>query len=236
MLEHLIPALRAHFSSHTKSRKPLVISFHGTPGTGKNYVADLIAETLYEKGVKSKYVHKYLGRADFPKAANADLYKAQINHEVRVAIADCPRSLFIFDEVDKMPEGVFESLTSLVGYNSQIDGNDFSDAIFIFLTNTAGVQISDHLGDIIKQGTLRENAKLGQFESVLAKAAYNQIGGLRKASLIETHVIDHYLPFLPLEKQHVYLCILEEFKRWNVHHPKPATVEYVFCFILSLVL
>lgn len=222
--QQLIPALEAHFSGKRNSRKPLVISFHGTPGTGKNFVADQIANKLYANGVKSKFVHKYMGRADFPIAEYASIYTARINDEVRQGIAACPRSLFIFDEVDKMPPGVFESLTSLVNYNSYVDGSDNTKAIFIFLSNTAGVTISDKLGKLIKDGTLRDDTKLSHFEQILEKAAYNLEGGLQKASLIEAHVIDHFIPFLPLEKSHVYKCLKQEFRNWN-HYPEEEVLQ-----------
>lgn len=51
------------------------MSFHGTPGTGKNFVADRIVKHFYERGDRSKYVHKYRGRIDFPLASEVDLYR-----------------------------------------------------------------------------------------------------------------------------------------------------------------
>lgn len=222
--QQLIPALEAHFSGKRNSRKPLVISFHGTPGTGKNFVADQIARKVYEKGLESKFVHRYMGRSDFPVASDTLKYTERINQDVREGLRKCPRSLFIFDEVDKMPPGVFESLTSLVDYNSFVDGQDATQAIFIFLSNTAGVYVSDKLGELIKGGTLREDTKMSHFEQILEKAAYNLEGGLKKTSLIEAHVIDHFIPFLPLEKSHVYKCIEREFKRWNIS-PRKEVIE-----------
>lgn len=35
-------------------------------------------------------------------------------------------------------------------------------------------------------------------------------GGLKKSHLIDSHIIDHYIPFLPLEKTHVMQCIEAE--------------------------
>ncbi|XP_068157651.1 torsin-like protein [Drosophila tropicalis] len=212
---HIVQAMSAHFNNLGKSRKPLVISFHGQPGTGKNFVAEHIAKALYTRGSESKFVHKFLGRADFPEAKLVDTYKRQINDVVRTSLSNCPRSLFIFDEVDKMPSGIFETLASLADYNAFADGTDNTKAIFIFLSNTAGVHISDHLGTLMKGGKLREETRLSDFEPLLQKAAYNIEGGLQKTSLIESHVIDHYMPFLPLEKSHVMKCLEAEFRRWN---------------------
>ncbi|XP_001995684.2 torsin-like protein [Drosophila grimshawi] len=217
--QHVLPALVAHLKSNSPSRKSLVMSFHGTPGTGKSFVADQIAEALYLEGTKSKFVHKYLGRADFAHPARVHEYKNRINKEVRESIRDCPRSLFIFDEVDKMPIGIFDTLTSLVDYAGNGGDIDYTKAIFIFLSNTAGIRISDHLADLMKKGTRRENTRLSDFEEMLTKSAY-------KTHMIDAHVIDHYIPFLALEKTHVVQCVKAEFKRWDID-PKPDAVNNV---------
>ncbi|KAH8342966.1 hypothetical protein KR059_002288, partial [Drosophila kikkawai] len=224
VMQHIVPALKAHFSSHSTSRKPLVISFHGQPGTGKNFVADQIAEALYLKGSKSGYVSKYLGQADFPNENDVAIYKERINREVRRQLSDCPRSLFIFDEVDKMPSGVFDTLASLVDYNAFADGTDNTKAIFIFLSNTAGKHIADHLGELMNAGKMREDTRLSDFEGLLQKAAYNLDGGLKKTALIEAHVIDHFIPFLPMEQSHVVKCLEAEFWRWD-RRPNQKVIE-----------
>ncbi|KAH8374247.1 hypothetical protein KR200_005161, partial [Drosophila serrata] len=213
--QHVVPALTAHFSSQRTSRKPLVISFHGQPGTGKNFVAEQIAQALYLEGSRSGYVAKYLGQADFPQEERLGEYKERINREVRQQLNNCPRSLFIFDEVDKMPSGVFDTLASLVDYNAFADGTDNTKAIFIFISNTGGVHIADHLGQLMLGGKLREDTRLSDFEPLLKKAAYNTHGGLKKTALIDSHVIDHFIPFLPMEKTHVIKCLEAEFGRWK---------------------
>ncbi|KAL7744652.1 hypothetical protein ACLKA6_017158 [Drosophila palustris] len=214
--QHVVAALVAHLQSNSPSRKPLVMSFHGTPGTGKSFVADQIAQALYKEGIQSKFVHRYLGRADFSHPARVHEYKERINREVRDSIAACPYSLFIFDEVDKMPMGVFDMLTSLVDYAGNEKSADYTKAIFIFLSNTAGVRISDHLAELMKKGKRREDTRLSDFEEMLKVSAYNMEGGLKMTNLIEAHVIDHYIPFLALEKAHIVQCVEAEFHRWNV--------------------
>lgn len=73
--ETLIPALKSHRKNLFHSQKPLVMSFHGTPGTGKNYVADRIVKYLYRRGDNSKFVHKFRGRVDFPLASEVNTYR-----------------------------------------------------------------------------------------------------------------------------------------------------------------
>lgn len=73
----LIPALKSHVYNWEKSQKPLVMSFHGTPGTGKNFVAELIAKRLYLAGDESGYVHRYRGRIDFPLETQVSYYRVK---------------------------------------------------------------------------------------------------------------------------------------------------------------
>jgi len=75
--ETILTALRAHLKNDN-SPKALVMSFHGTPGTGKNYVAHMIATAFYKKGVESQYFHFFNGRNDFPLQRKIDEYKVYI--------------------------------------------------------------------------------------------------------------------------------------------------------------
>lgn len=83
---------------------------------------------------------------------------------------------FVFDEVDAMPAGVFESVVSLLDHNKHVDGVDYRQAIFIFLTNTGGKQILHALMDEMQSGTYRERTKLEDFKFIAESAAFN-IGG-----------------------------------------------------------
>lgn len=69
----LIPALRAHVRNLDTSEKALVMSFHGSMGTGKNYVSDLIIKHFYKQGENSKFVHRYRSRKDFPVDDEAEV-------------------------------------------------------------------------------------------------------------------------------------------------------------------
>jgi len=45
----------------------------------------------------------------------------------------CDQSLFIFDEVDKMPEGVLDAVKPYLDHHHHISGVDYRRTIFIFL-------------------------------------------------------------------------------------------------------
>jgi len=45
----------------------------------------------------------------------------------------CSRSLFIFDEMDKMPVGIIEAIKPFIDHYPEIDHTDFRKSIFLFL-------------------------------------------------------------------------------------------------------
>lgn len=114
-----------------------------------------------------------------------------------------------------MPAGVFESITTLLDHHSHVRGVDFRQAIFIFLTNAGGKQIAMKLHDVMEAGTYRDATTIKHFEFIVEHAAFND-GGLKKASIITSGLIDHYIPFLPLEKVHIGDCVRTEFKKINL--------------------
>lgn len=222
VLDKVVKALTTHIKHLDTSRKPLVMSFHGTPGVGKNYVANFIAKALFEKGLDSKFVHQYSGKLDFPEKSKSNDYSIALKFDIFRGIRHCPHSLFIFDEVDDMPSGVFDTITSLLDHHEKVHGLDFRKAIFIFLCNNGGVEIANKLHDYYtKDKFRRQDLQMHHFERALEMSVYNREGGLKKSKPIESGLIDHYIPFLPLEKEHVIGCIEAELKRLN----RPMTDE-----------
>lgn len=55
--------------------KALALSFHGWSGTGKNFVARLLAENLYRDGLRSDCVKVFITMIHFPHPKYVDLYK-----------------------------------------------------------------------------------------------------------------------------------------------------------------
>jgi hypothetical protein len=44
---------------------------------------------------------------------------------IRRNVSECNRSLFVFDEVDKIPQGVLDAVKPFLDYHEEIDGVDF---------------------------------------------------------------------------------------------------------------
>ncbi|XP_015596770.1 torsin-1A [Cephus cinctus] len=213
--ETVLNALRGHFHNH-EPPKPLALSFHGLSGSGKNYVVSMIAKALYQKGEQSEHYHFFNGRIDFPLERKVQEYREQLLQHITEALNKCDKSLFVFDEVDKMPEGLLNVLVPLLDYQTTRKGVNRNKAIYVFLSNTGSVQIVKRLLELWEAGKRRESMTLQDFENLIAIGAFNERGGFHKSDTIETSVIDHYVPFLPLEEVHVIRCVEFAFKKRGV--------------------
>jgi len=57
----------------------------------------------------------------------------QLRQWIKGNVSICSRSLFIFDEMDKMPGGIIEAIKPFIDHYVEIDGTDFRKSIFLFL-------------------------------------------------------------------------------------------------------
>jgi len=217
--QHLVRSLvtksvRAHMKRAAPS-KALVLSFHGWTGAGKNYVSRFIAESIYKEGMRSKYVHLFMAPLHFPHESQAEVYKMNIQAWVKGNVSQCATSLFIFDEIDKMPPGVIDGIKPFIDHHERVDGMDFRRSIFIFLSNTGGKEITRKTLKHWESGRAREELTYQDLEDIINLVAFNEKGGLYKAGVVEKSLVDVYVPFLPLERRHVMLCVEKEAKRRN---------------------
>ena len=74
VLETIVPELRAYFDNR-KPEKALVMSFHGTAGTSKNYVTTLIAEHMYTNRVNSAYFYQINNILHFSHSDDIETHK-----------------------------------------------------------------------------------------------------------------------------------------------------------------
>lgn len=79
VLESVGYAVKSHYAKNDRNQKPLVLSFHGMQGSGKNYVSDFIVKHTFrrnlETGQKSQFVHFFNGRLQFPLERHIHTYK-----------------------------------------------------------------------------------------------------------------------------------------------------------------
>uniref|UniRef100_A0A8C6TA49 Torsin family 1 n=1 Tax=Neogobius melanostomus TaxID=47308 RepID=A0A8C6TA49_9GOBI len=179
------------FMNNDNTKKPLVLSLHGPTGTGKSF-----------EGMDSTFVHLLISTVHFPHVSQIETYRSQLQQWIKGNVSNCERSMFIFDEMDKMHPGLIDSIKPYLDYYHKVDGVSYRKAIFVFLSN-AGAET----------GHDREEIKLCDLESALSLSALNnKSSGLWHSSLVGEHLVDFFVPFLPLEHKHIVECVLVEMK------------------------
>ena len=63
-----------------------------------------------------------------------------------------------------------------------VNDADFSQSIFIFLSNTGADLINEHYRDLFLEGRKREDLTISDFENLIQKGAFNEEGWLNKGS------------------------------------------------------
>jgi len=218
--QHLVNSLvtrsiRAHLRK-AEPKKALVMSFHGWTGAGKNFVAKFVTESLFKSGMSSKYVHLFISTLHFPHPEMSDIYKLRVQDWIRGNVTQCETSIFIFDEIDKMPEGMIDGIKPFIDHHQSVEGQNFRKSIFIFLSNTGGRDITKETLKFWSDGKNREDITYRDLEMLVNKGAFNELGGLHRSAVIDSSLIDVYVPFLPLERKHVRLCVENEARNRNI--------------------
>merc|ERR1719427_1321746 len=176
------------------------MSFHGWTGAGKNFVAKFVAESMLRRGMKSKYVNLLISTLHFPHSDMSDIYKLRVQDWIRGNVSQCERSLFIFDEIDKMPEGMIDGVKPFIDHHQHVEGQNFRKSVFIFLSNTGGRDITKQTYSFWKEGKPRTAITYQDLESLVNSGAFNELGGLHRSAVIDSSLIDVYVPFLPVER------------------------------------
>ncbi|XP_052791738.1 torsin-1B-like isoform X2 [Mya arenaria] len=176
--------LRGHVKTHPK--RPLVLSFHGLPGTGKNFVSTMIAEHMYAKGMSSQYVHYFSATKDFIHQSKLEEY-----------------------QMDKMPSGIIDIVKPYIDYNQPVEGTDYRHSVFLFLSNMGGNQITNSLLEHMQNGKERYTLNFRDLEEIVRLPSFNLENALKNSDLVRSNLISAYIPFLPLERRHVKKCIID---------------------------
>ncbi|XP_071457091.1 prosalusin isoform X4 [Marmota flaviventris] len=165
----VVKSLKA-FVHDPSPTKPLVLSLHGWTGTGKSYVSSLLAQYLFQGGLRSPHVHHFSPIIHFPHPSNIDRYKKDLKNWVQGNLTACGRSLFLFDEMDKLPPGLMEVLRPFLGPSWVVYGTNYRKAIFIFISNTGGEQINQVALEAWRSRRDREEISLQELEPAVSRA------------------------------------------------------------------
>ena len=196
--------LSDHITRIDSSEKALVLSFHGKTGTGKTYMSSLVARHLFlsASNEPSPHAHHFHGMK-YSAASRVEENAEQLYDTVVTAIAHCPYSLFVFEEIHYMHPDVISRLLPLFSYHARHDQLSLTHATYIFTSNIGGAAIQKAAFDAEKQHIARHDIAYPQLLSHIT-ASFTATPQLQ---LLHSHaVINHYIAFFPLFKSHVRQC------------------------------
>uniref|UniRef100_A0A2K6G683 Torsin family 3 member A n=1 Tax=Propithecus coquereli TaxID=379532 RepID=A0A2K6G683_PROCO len=157
LVQKLIPRTVRDYLARPRPDKALALSFHGWSGTGKNFVARMLAENLYRDGLKSDCVKMFIATFHFPHSKYVDLYKEQLLGRIQETQQLCPQPLFVFDEAEKLHPGLLEVLRPHLERRApEGHGAKSPRTIFLFLSNLRGNVLNEVVLNLLKAGWSRE--------------------------------------------------------------------------------
>ena len=198
------------------STKPLVMSFHGWTGTGKTYVSKKIVDSMFSRKDSSSFVHLLNCQSHFSDKSKVTEYSKQINEWVMRNVSErCDKSVFVFDEADHMPATLIDTLVPFLN-NKTYKGIDFSKTIFIFLSNVGGEEIAEELYTRLMRGNKRNEVNLNDLNKAIMTMAILGKTGFEDSTIIKNKLIDVFVPFFPLELEHVGLCVKDSIRNLDI--------------------
>ncbi|XP_029367036.1 prosalusin [Echeneis naucrates] len=196
------------FLENKSPDRPLVLSFHGSSGTGKTLVSSMLANHLYGSAMNSPYVHQFIPTLHFPVPQQVKKYQEELKSWVQGNLTECARSIFIFDEMEKMPPGLIDVLEPFLGPSHVVFRTNYRKAIYIFIS-TAGEEVINKAALENRQaGRDREEIKLADLQKDIEQTLYNNnTSGFFQSRIIQQNLVTCFVPFLPLSRRHVERCV-----------------------------
>lgn len=224
--ELVLRTVRGYLETPLPARA-LALSFHGWSGTGKNFMARMLAENLYRDGLRSDCVKMFIATFHFPHPKYVDLYQERLAAQIQETRQRCHQTLFIFDEAEKLHPGLLEVLGAhLERQVPKSHQTKASRTIFLFLSNLGGNAINEVVLNLLKAGWSREEITMEQLEPRLrAEIVQSTDSGFGHSRLVQENLIDLFVPFLPLEYRHVRLCARDAFLSEELLYTEEALDE-----------
>ena len=216
-VEMLAAALREFFAP-TNLNPVLALSFHGWTGVGKNYVSGIITDHLPDA-----HVTKLIVPLHFPHDGEGDVYAEQVRAWIETNVTRCRVNVVFIDEMDKASEALARGIQQTI---LDLKAKDFSEedeaeeevggerkpgvmlarvkTLFIFLSNSAGAEINRVTINQVLSGRSREDLTPEIFTSQIMSPPH---AFLWYFDMFAKGAVDAVVPFLPLERRHVKLCV-----------------------------
>ncbi|XP_077377951.1 prosalusin isoform X2 [Festucalex cinctus] len=197
----------ARFVADKAPKRPLVLSLHGSSGTGKTLVVGMLVRHLYGSAMSSPFVHQFIPTLHFPAGGHVQLQREQLKSWVQGNLTECAHSVFIFDELDKMAPGLLDVLEPFLGPSHVVFRTNYRKAIYIFISVAGEEVINKAALEQREAGRDREEMTSAELQDAIAQAVYdNPTSGLYNSSIVRQKLVTAFVPFLPLCRRHVERC------------------------------
>lgn len=168
----------------------------------------MLGNHLYGSAMSSPYVHQFIPTLHFPLPDQVKEYREELKNWVQENLTECARSVFIFDEMEKMPPGLIDVLEPFLGPSHVVFRTNYRKAIYVFISTTGEEVINKMALENRQAGRDREEIKLADLQEAIAQTVYNSnTSGFFHSSIIQQKLITRFVPFLPLSRRHVERCV-----------------------------
>ncbi|XP_063043545.1 prosalusin [Engraulis encrasicolus] len=233
LAQNIVSESVGNFLQKENPEQPLVLSFHGASGTGKSMVSSMLGRHLYGTAMGSPFIHQFVPTLHFPLPDRQQQYKLNLKRWIEGNLTSCGRSIFIFDEMERMPPGVIDVLEPFLGPSHVVYQTNYRKAIYVFISTTGQEVIHKVTMEMRNAGHDREEIQLQDLDEQLADAAFNTNNtGFYHSKIISLKLISSYVPFLPLCQHHVRRCAQRELcQRGECHRVDVAEeVSKAMCY------
>nr|XP_040050607.1 prosalusin [Gasterosteus aculeatus aculeatus] len=198
----------ARFLQNKSPDRPLVLSFHGSSGTGKTLVSSMLGKYLFGSAMSSPYVHQFIPTLHFPRPDRVQEYREELKSWVKGNLTECARSVFLFDEMEKMPPGLIDVLEPFLGPSHVVFRTNYRKAIYVFIGTSGEEVINRKALESRQAGRDREEITWADLQDDIAQAIYNSTtSGFFRSSVVLQRLVGRFVPFLPLSRRHVERCV-----------------------------
>uniref|UniRef100_A0A1A8F4C2 Torsin family 2 member A n=1 Tax=Nothobranchius korthausae TaxID=1143690 RepID=A0A1A8F4C2_9TELE len=217
LVQDIVSEEVAKFLENKSPDQPLVLSFHGSMGTGKTLVSTMLGNHLYGSAMSSPFVHQFVPTLHFPSHKLVHQYREELKNWVQGNLTECARSVFIFDEMENMPPGVIDVLEPFLGPSHVVFRTNYRKAIYVFISTTGEEAILKVALENRQAGREREEIKLWDLEEAILQMSYNRnTSGFFQSNIVQQKLITRFVPFLPLTRNHVERCAQSQLHQRNI--------------------
>lgn len=209
-LRQFVDAVCDHVAKPNPLR-PLVISVHGPPGVGKSMLHQHAARALFSK-TPHKYNLKCPGNdckgykvmfgLDFSFDEREAQHKA-LKHSIANHVKAFPQSLLVIEEYDKLDCPMRAFFRQALEGSEDFANVSLSHAIVILESNTGYLRLHDISRNAKKRSKIKPEQVQHMLKDIVFEQWYSEGCEDRIDTLKMVGHVDHFLPFFPLEKEHI---------------------------------